>query len=327
MSEVIEITVTELIEVAGTAEQVVVTLPGEVTVIEVPGATEQLVVEQPSAVEVIEVAEQGPPGAQGDTGPAGPQGIQGVQGDVGPTGPQGLTGDTGPQGIQGIQGIQGVPGADGAGTGTVTSVALSVPVGLSVSGSPVTSTGTLAITYSAGYSIPLDTTQANWSTAYGWGNHASAGYVVSGGALGTPSSGTLTNCTFPSSLATLTGSETLTNKTLTAPIATGMTLNDGYTEEEYAVSGTTPALSPTNGSIQTWTLSGNSTPTAGTWAAGQSMTLMIDDGTARTVTWTSLAVTWKTDAGVAPTLNTTGYTVIELWKVGTTVYGARVGDA
>ena len=46
----------------------------------------------------------------------------------------------------------------------------------------------------------------------------------------------------------------------------GVTLNDGYTEEVYAVSGTTPALSPTNGSIQTWTLSGNSTPTAGTWA-------------------------------------------------------------
>ena len=35
----------------------------------------------------------------------------------------------------------------------------------------------------------------NWDTAYGWGNHASAGYVVSGGALGTPSSGTLTNAT------------------------------------------------------------------------------------------------------------------------------------
>lgn len=87
-------------------------------------------------------------------------------------------------------------------------------------------------------------------------------------------------------------SQTLTNKT-----TSGLTLNDGYTEEVYAVSGTTPALSPTNGSIQTWTLSGSSTPTAGTWADGQSMTLMIDDGTAYTITWTSLAVTWKTDSG------------------------------
>jgi hypothetical protein len=127
---------------------------------------------------------------------------------------------------------------------------------------------------------------------------------------------------FPSSLATLTGTQTLTNKTLNAAV-----LNDGYTEEVFAVTGTTPALSPTNGSIQTWTLSGNSTPTAGTWASGQSLTLMVDDGTARTITWTSLAVTWKTNGGTAPTLNTTGFTAIQLWKVDTVIYGARVGDA
>jgi hypothetical protein len=113
----------------------------------------------------------------------------------------------------------------------------------------------------------------------------------------------------------------------TSPTLSGTTLNDGYTEEVFAVTGTTPALSPADGSIQTWTLSGNSTPTAGTWNAGQSITLMIDDGSAATVTWTSLAVTWKTDGGNAPTLNTTGFTVITLWKVGTTIYGARVGDA
>jgi hypothetical protein len=122
---------------------------------------------------------------------------------------------------------------------------------------------------------------------------------------------------------TLDGVQTLTNKTLVAP-----TINDGYTEEVYAIpSSTTPALSPTNGSIQTWTLTGNSTPTAGTWAAGQSLTLMVDDGTAYTITWTSVAVTWKTDSGSAPTLNTSGYTVIQLWKVGSTIYGARVGNA
>lgn len=115
---------------------------------------------------------------------------------------------------------------------------------------------------------------------------------------------------------------TLTNKTLTAPVLTSPVINDGYTEEVFAVSGTTPALSPTNGSIQTWTLTANSTPTAGTWAAGQSITLMVDDGTTYTVTWTSLAVTWKTTGGTAPTLATSGYTVITLWKVGTTIYGA-----
>jgi predicted heme/steroid binding protein len=50
--------------------------------------------------------------------------------------------------------------------GTVTSVALSVPTGLSITGSPITTSGTLALTYAAGYSIPTDAIQTNWTTAY-----------------------------------------------------------------------------------------------------------------------------------------------------------------
>lgn len=50
--------------------------------------------------------------------------------------------------------------------GTVTSVAVSVPTGLSVSGPPITSSGTIAISLAAGYSIPTTTSQANWDTAY-----------------------------------------------------------------------------------------------------------------------------------------------------------------
>ena len=108
----------------------------------------------------------------------------------------------------------------------------------------------------------------------------------------------------------------------------GAVLNDGYTEEVFAISdGASVELDPNNGSIQTWTLGDNRTPDQANWAAGQSITLMIDDGTAYTITWSTLAVTWKTDGGTAPTLNTSGFTVIQLWKVGSTIYGARVGDA
>lgn len=128
--------------------------------------------------------------------------------------------------------------------------------------------------------------------------------------------------------ATLTGTQTLTNKTLTAPTITGAVLNDGYTEEVFAVTdGATVNLDPNNGSIQTWTLGASRTPGQANWAAGQSITLMIDDGTAYSVTWSTLAVTWKTDSGSAPTLQTSGFTVIALWKVSTTIYGARVGNA
>lgn len=105
---------------------------------------------------------------------------------------------------------------------------------------------------------------------------------------------------------------------------TGIVKATSFLETVYAVTGTTPQIAATNGSVQTWTLSGNSTPTDGL-NAGESVTLMIDDGSAYTITWTSTVDEWI--GGVAPDLATTGYTVIELWKVGTTVYGAYVGDA
>lgn len=124
--------------------------------------------------------------------------------------------------------------------------------------------------------------------------------------------------TLPDATTTAVGTDTtqtLTNKTFT-----------GFTETVYAVvDAAGVAITPNNGTIQTWTLGASRTPTAGTWNAGQSLTLMIDDGTAYTVTWTSIGVTWV--GGTAPTLATTGYTIIELWKVGSTIYGALVGSA
>jgi len=52
--------------------------------------------------------------------------------------------------------------------GTVTSVALTLPTGLIVTGSPIVDAGTLAVTFNAGYSIPTDVLHGQWSTAYGW---------------------------------------------------------------------------------------------------------------------------------------------------------------
>lgn len=118
---------------------------------------------------------------------------------------------------------------------------------------------------------------------------------------------------------------TLQVSTITNSGATrGPNFSKAYVETVFALTGTTPALDPANGGIQTWTLTANSTPTDSV-QAGESITLLIDDGTAFTVTWPS--VTWKTNGGVAPTLLTTGLTVIVLWKVGSVLYGARVGDA
>jgi len=67
----------------------------------------------------------------------------------------------------------------GSGIGTVTSVDMSVPTGLTISGNPITTNGTLALSFTSGYSIPLTASTTEGSTAYTWGNHALAGYLTS----------------------------------------------------------------------------------------------------------------------------------------------------
>jgi hypothetical protein len=65
--------------------------------------------------------------------------------------------------------------------GTVTSVDMSVPTGLSIAGNPITDSGTLALTLTEGYIIPKTASTTNWNTAYDWGNHASGGYLDASG--------------------------------------------------------------------------------------------------------------------------------------------------
>lgn len=51
-------------------------------------------------------------------------------------------------------------------TGTVTSVGMTVPTGLAVANSPITTSGSLDITFQAGYSIPTNANQTNWTNAF-----------------------------------------------------------------------------------------------------------------------------------------------------------------
>lgn len=55
----------------------------------------------------------------------------------------------------------------GGGSGSVTSVAMTVPTGLSVSGSPITTSGTLAVSLTNGYVIPQQATLDNFVTLDG----------------------------------------------------------------------------------------------------------------------------------------------------------------
>ena len=100
----------------------------------------------------------------------------------------------------------------------------------------------------------------------------------------------------------------------------GVTFEKAIEEQQYSLTGT--VIDPSNGTIQYKTLSATTTFTE-SLADGEFVTLMINDGAGYTVNWPT--TTWV--GGTAPTLETTGYNVIELWQVNGTLYGAFIGAA
>jgi len=167
-----------------------------------------------------------------------------------------------------------------------------------------------------------------------------------GGPLGTPSSGTLTNATglpistgvsglgsgiatflaTPSSanLASAITNETGTGALVfgTAPALSNPTVT-AYTETVYALSGT--AIDPANGTIQTKTLGANTTFTE-SLADGQSVVLMLNPVT-YTVTWPTMTWINTLGSGATPTLEASSTNVVVIWQVGGTVYGNWAGSA
>lgn len=133
----------------------------------------------------------------------------------------------------------------------------------------------------------------------------------------------LGNSTTQNTAVALTQVMSLTTSQATFNV--GMDINGFIREEIFTLSGTSGVvLSAANGTIQTHTLTANTSYTD-SLANGDSILLMIDDGANRTVTWPA-GIVWVNNSGSAPTLATTGYTVISLWHVGGVLYGALVGD-
>ena len=68
-------------------------------------------------------------------------------------------------------------GGGGGGTGTVTSVNIAAPTGMQATGGPITTSGTIQLSLASGYEIPLTADVNKGKTAFGWGDHADAGYL------------------------------------------------------------------------------------------------------------------------------------------------------
>lgn len=177
----------------------------------------------------------------------------------------------------------------GGGGGTVTSVGLTMPTGFSVANSPVTGSGTLAVT----------TTLSGVLKGTGSGIAA----AVAGTDYVTP-----------------TGSETLTNKTLTNPTITN------YTETTFtANTGTALTLDLANGTIQILTLTGNATITMPTATAGKSFVVQLKTG-AGGFTCSFNAVKWPGSSAPTVTSTASRMDMFSFFADGTNWYGVTVGQ-
>lgn len=129
--------------------------------------------------------------------------------------------------------------------------------------------------------------------------------------------------TLPTTTGTMVGRTTtdaLSNKTLVNPVMQGAVKVDEFTITD----GGSVSINPSDGEVQTWAMGANRTPTLSLITTGKAVLLMVSDGTGFTITLTG--VTWMNNGGVAPTLKTTGFTPILLFNVGGTLYAWLCGD-
>jgi len=217
----------------------------------------------------------------------------------------------------------GVPSWAAAGAGTVTSVAQSFTGGIiSVAGSPITSSGTLALTV-AGTSggVPYFSSSAAWATS---AVLTASAIMVGGGAGAAPSTITTGTGVVTALGLAVSGSGSIvlgTSPTVNNPTVTN------YVESVVAIGTvtTTNTIALTNGTVQTATLTASTacTFTMPTATAGKSFVLLLKQA-ASTGNGTAVFTSVKWGTAGAPTITATAgkMDILTFFADGTNWYGS-----
>lgn len=190
--------------------------------------------------------------------------------------------------------------AASGGSGSVTSVGMTVPTGLSVANSPITTTGTLAVTLAAGYEIP---TRAELNT-----------FLTED--LATDITDTKTSIAGADKMILLDSAASDAPKLFTAATLRKMPVGSSL--------GTTGTVNldfaALVGTVQTITMTGNITFTASNYEAGIWYELVLDaNGASRTLAYPA---TWKAYGAALPTSLASGKTLSIAFRSRGTTEGA-----
>ena len=168
---------------------------------------------------------------------------------------------------------------------------------------------------------------SNWDTAFGWGNHANAGYLTSS-AIGASVQAYSPNLTGwagkaapAGAIADLTSTQILSSKTLTNPVIS----NYAYFSSEFNAgnSGTAVTLNFANGQKQRLTLTGNATITLSFPGVGNYQVLCVQDGTGgRTPAGFSGVTARFLGSATMPAFNTaaSGESIMSIYYNGSVAY-------